>query len=74
MVWNGFCFVREQMVFLLTSFFSIVQYRGRNSKKINFSNKNLKSSKSSNGLNWIFHYKRAFWKFFSDFLLLTFGV
>ena len=31
MVWNGFC----------TPFFSIVQYRGRKSKKINFSKKKL---------------------------------
>ena len=75
MVWNGFCTVREQMViFLLTSFFSIVQYRGRNSKKNIFLKKNLKNLKSSNSLNWILHYKRALEKIFSDFLLLTFGV
>ena len=43
-------------------------------KKINFSKKNLKNLKSSNGLNWILHYKRALKKIFSDFLLLTFGV
>ena len=43
-------------------------------KKINFSKKNLKNLKSSNGLNWILHYKRALKKIVSDFLLLTFGV
>ena len=62
------------MVFFADFFFSIVQYRGRNSKKINFSKKNLKNLKSSNGLNWILHYKRALKKIFSDFLLLTVGV
>ena len=49
---------RANGYFLLTSFFSIVQYRGRNSKKINF------SKKSSNGLNWILDYKRALKRFF----------
>ena len=76
MVWNGFCTVREQMViFLLNSFFSIVQYWGRNSKKTSsFLKKNLKNLKSSNSVSWILHYKRALKKIFSDFLLLTFGV
>ena len=55
---------RANGYFLPPSFFSIVQYRGRNSKKINFSKKNLKNLKSSNGLNWILHYKRALKKIF----------
>ena len=74
MVWNCFCTVREhsKAIFLLTSLFSLVQYRGRNSKKINFSKKNFEI------VTWselVF----ALWKstkndFFSDLIFLTFAV
>ena len=45
MVWNGLKWPTRalKVFFLLTSFFSLVQYRGRNSKKINFSKKKLEN-------------------------------
>ena len=75
MVWNGFCTVREQMVILCWLHFSQLCIIGVETvKNLIFRKKNFKNLKSSNGLNWILHYKRALKKIFSDFLLLTFGV
>ena len=46
--WSEMVLHRERALkgcFLLTSFSSLAQYRNRNSKKINFSKKNLKNLK-----------------------------